>query len=1086
MDKAFLLVLAVAAGLAAGTAAGLAASAFPYALGTAIMTYRSKRKKGESRELKHRHKGEKLKKSSPGSLSKEGIAYREELRRRVIDWKDIDVTFDDFPYFLSESFKELLIDSAYIILKKPDYLKYTTDLGTLSPRILLVGPSGTEIFQEMSVRALAGFLESNLLIFDSTAITLDVCNNLELSETASFQEQEESVVEKPSSVEGHSLPSGNSLMDVKEAASMTRPEIRSNRDTARHSPSMKLPQMDDADGVSSLTHCEHHQQTTRSKGTSSPGKTQHSSPQVVVGPPKRSLKKGDRVKYVGNGGLSGSSSAFSGPSSEVMDGLRSSSAFSRGPQMGSKGRVMMVVEENRSKVGVRFDKPVCGGHSLADLCEEGHGFFCNVSDLRLEGSANEDADKVIAEALLEVVMSEAAKGPLILYIRNVEKLFVGNFDRYVKLERLEKNQARVVVFGSHTSESRKDKDHFGSRLDDPKGELSKTTKFLYKLFPTRISVQPPQDERALEEWNKKLEKDTEILRAEHNRQRIRLVLSHIAVPNEELESLCIDSHLLTVDTAEKAVGLAASRYLRTSSEALERNGKLVIDGASLQQTVRLLQDTQKGVASSRKGLKDIVPDNEFEKLLLAEVIPPYEIGVNFEHIGALENVKETLRELVMLPLQRPELFAKGQLTKPCRGLLLFGPPGTGKTMLAKAVATEAGANFINISMSTIASKWFGEAEKYVKAVFTLASKIAPCVIFIDEVDSMLGRRGKDNEHAAMRKIKNEFMSSWDGLRTRENERILVLAATNRPFDLDEAVIRRFPRRLLVDVPDAENRAKILKVILAEEELEEGFNIEELAAATDGYTGSDLKNLCTTAAYRRIREILENEKKERVKAEAEGRPPPARQPGSTPFIRSLTMEDMKQAMEKVRSSVSTDGSFALELQQWNEQYGEEERGGRLFAAVSSVRRKASSLKARPGEEGGSRLFAAVSSVHSKASSLKARRGEEERGGRLFVGERKQYHMVEEAPCQTHKDKGVAKVSSVRSNVPLLSTPGKEGKGQQWLLHRALCLPPALSPLIGLDWWWWWCSVECELEASCCSLKRGTLDIGSCRRLFAMIF
>jgi len=142
---------------------------------------------------------------------------------------------------------------------------------------------------------------------------------------------------------------------------------------------------------------------------------------------------------------------------------------------------------------------------------------------------------------------------------------------------------------------------------------------------------------------------------------------------------------------------------------------------------------------------------------LADVIPPSDIGVTFEDIGALENVKDTLKELVMLPLQRPELFCKGQLTKPCKGILLFGPPGTGKTMLAKAVATEAGANFINISMSSITSKWFGEGEKYVKVVFSLASKISPSVIFVDEVDSMLGRRESPGEHEAMRKMKNEFM-----------------------------------------------------------------------------------------------------------------------------------------------------------------------------------------------------------------------------------------------------------------------------------------------------------------------------------------
>ncbi|KAL3643606.1 hypothetical protein CASFOL_014421 [Castilleja foliolosa] len=146
----------------------------------------------------------------------------------------------------------------------------------------------------------------------------------------------------------------------------------------------------------------------------------------------------------------------------------------------------------------------------------------------------------------------------------------------------------------------------------------------------------------------------------------------------------------------------------------------------------------------------------------------------------------------MLPLQRPELFCKGQLTKPCKGILLFGPPGTGKTMLAKAVATEAGANFIIFNVKHN-FKWFGEGEKYVKAVFSLASKIAPSVIFVDEVDSMLGRRENPGEHEAMRKMKNEFMVNWDGLRTKDKECVLVLAATNRPFDLDEAVIRRLPR-----------------------------------------------------------------------------------------------------------------------------------------------------------------------------------------------------------------------------------------------------------------------------------------------------
>ncbi|KAF3680929.1 hypothetical protein FXO38_02059 [Capsicum annuum] len=260
---------------------------------------------------------------------------------------------------------------------------------------------------------------------------------------------------------------------------------------------------------------------------------------------------------------------------------------------------------------------------------------------------------------------------------------------------------------------------------------------------------------------------------------------------------------------------------------------------------------------------DVETDNEFEKALLADVIPPSDIGVTFDDIGALESVKDTLKELIMLPLQRPELFSKSQLTKPCKGILLFCPPGTGKTMLAKAISTEAGANFINISMSSISSK----------------------VRF-------LGAYLWENpeEHQAMCRLKNEFMLNWDGLRTKDTERVLVLAETNRPFDLDEAVIRRMRCRLMVNLPDAPNRAKILKVILAKEDLVQDVDLESVASMTDRYSGSDLKNLCATAAYQPIRDILEKEKKEQAAASADGRPPPAL--SSSADLRPLNVDDFR--------------------------------------------------------------------------------------------------------------------------------------------------------------------------------------------------
>jgi len=289
---------------------------------------------------------------------------------------------------------------------------------------------------------------------------------------------------------------------------------------------------------------------------------------------------------------------------------------------------------------------------------------------------------------------------------------------------------------------------------------------------------------------------------------------------------------------------------------------LLLTAEALAKGIRLFKSDHPEADKTGRAasLRNVTTDNDFEKRLLSDVVPADELGVTFESIGALDKIKETLHEIVMLPLQRPELFRRGNLAKPTKGVLLFGPPGTGKTMLAKAVATEAGANFMNVSLSSVASKWFGEGEKFVKAVFSLARKIAPSVIFIDEVDSMLGKRGeKRSEHEATRKMKNEFMSSWDGLRTKDSERVLVLAATNRPFDLDDAVLRRMPRRLLVDLPDSANRGKILRVITRDEELGPDVDLDELSTLLHGYSGSDLRNLCIAAAYNPIRELLKAEK-----------------------------------------------------------------------------------------------------------------------------------------------------------------------------------------------------------------------------------
>ncbi|PPR91869.1 hypothetical protein GOBAR_AA28808 [Gossypium barbadense] len=215
------------------------------------------------------------------------------------------------------------------------------------------------------------------------------------------------------------------------------------------------------------------------------------------------------------------------------------------------------------------------------------------------------------------------------------------------------------------------------------------------------------------------------------------------------------------------------------------------------------------------------------------------------------------------PYERPELFAYGKLLGPQKGVLLYGPPGTGKTMLAKAIAKESGAVFINVRVSNLMSKWFGDAQKLVAAVFSLAYKLQPAIIFIDEVDSFLGQR-RATDHEAMAIMKTEFMALWDGFTTDQNARVLVLGATNRPAELDEAILRRFSQVFEIGKPDCDDREKILKVILKNERVEDTIDLYHIARLCEGYTGSDLFELCKQAAYNPLRDLLNEEKAKKTR------------------------------------------------------------------------------------------------------------------------------------------------------------------------------------------------------------------------------
>ncbi|XP_041020942.1 uncharacterized protein LOC121262512 isoform X2 [Juglans microcarpa x Juglans regia] len=811
-------------------------------------------------------------------------AYKDRLQLGILNPDKIEVSFDSFPYYLSDTTKDVLIASAYVHLKCKKFVKYASDLPTVSARILLSGPAGSEIYQETLAKALAKHFGARLLIVDSLLLPGGPTKDSDSVKEAFRTERASFFVKRAAQAAGfqHKKPASSVEANITGGSTLS---------------SQAMPKQEAS--------------TASSKSTT--------------------LKAGDRVKFVGTL-PSGVSPLQNGPL--------------RGPTTGSRGKVVLAFEENgNSKIGVRFDKSIPDGNNLGGLCEDDHGFFCSANSLqRLDGFGGDDIDKLAINELFEVASKESKTSPLILFMKEIEKALVGSSDSYTVLKnKLENLLENVVIIGSHTQmDSRKEKSHpggllftkFGSnqtalldlafpdnfgRMHDRSKETPKTMKQLTRLFPNKVMIQLPQDETLLSDWKQQLERDVETLKAQSNIVSFRLVLNRIGLECPDLETLCIKDQALTTESVEKIVGWALSNQFMHHSQVSVKDAKLVISSESIKYGLNILQSIQNENKSLKKSLKDVVTENEFEKKLLADVIPPSDIGVTFDNIGALENVKDTLKELVMLPLQRPELFCKGQLTKPCKGILLFGPPGTGKTMLAKAVATEAGANFINISMSSITSKWFGEGEKYVKAVFSLASKIAPSVVFVDEVDSMLGRRENPGEHEAMRKMKNEFMVNWDGLRTKDKERVLVLAATNRPFDLDEAVIRRLPRRLMVNLPDASNREKILGVILAKEELSPDVDLETIANMTDGYSGSDLKNLCVTAAHCPIREILGKEKKEKNAALAENKPLPALH--SSADVRPLKMEDFKYAHEQVCASVSSESTNMNELLQWNDLYGE---------------------------------------------------------------------------------------------------------------------------------------------------------------------
>ncbi|XP_062830752.1 spastin isoform X8 [Anolis carolinensis] len=293
-------------------------------------------------------------------------------------------------------------------------------------------------------------------------------------------------------------------------------------------------------------------------------------------------------------------------------------------------------------------------------------------------------------------------------------------------------------------------------------------------------------------------------------------------------------------------------------------------------------------------------DSNLANLILNEIVDSGP-SVKFDDIAGQELAKQALQEIVILPSLRPELFTG--LRAPARGLLLFGPPGNGKTMLAKAVAAESNSTFFNISAASLTSKYVGEGEKLVRALFAVARELQPSIIFIDEVDSLLCER-REGEHDASRRLKTEFLIEFDGVQSSGEDRILVMGATNRPQELDDAVLRRFTKRVYVSLPNEETRLLLLKNLLSKQgnPLTQK-ELAQLARMTDGYSGSDLTALAKDAALGPIREL----KPEQVKNM------------SASEMRNIRLSDFTESLKKIKRSLSPQTLEAYI--RWNKDFGD---------------------------------------------------------------------------------------------------------------------------------------------------------------------
>lgn len=287
---------------------------------------------------------------------------------------------------------------------------------------------------------------------------------------------------------------------------------------------------------------------------------------------------------------------------------------------------------------------------------------------------------------------------------------------------------------------------------------------------------------------------------------------------------------------------------------------------------------------------------DFDGLLLKE-----KPEVSWDEVVGLEDAKRAIRESIVYPTKRPDLFPLGWP----RGMLLYGPPGCGKTLLAAAAAAEIDGYFINVDASSMMSKWLGEAEKNVSKLFVMARKLyesekVPVLLFIDEIDSLLGAR--NSEVGGEVRVKNQFLTEMDGINGKSKESLLyVIGATNKPWTLEAGFLRRFQKRIYVTLPDIASRTNLFSQYTKPLKKDRVFKCDELAKVAEGYSASDIKDICQAAQLKVVDELFESGK--------------ALESTSNP--RPVTMSDLKEIFKVRKPSISTEMIRAY--MRWSDQY-----------------------------------------------------------------------------------------------------------------------------------------------------------------------